>query len=80
MKIRILTFGITRDIIGANTLELDLPAGSKVADVQNELANRFPPIQKLAMLMIAVNAEYATAETLLTERDELALIPPVSGG
>ncbi|MBK8967777.1 MAG: MoaD/ThiS family protein [Saprospiraceae bacterium] len=80
MKIKILTFGITRDIIGADSLTLDFPAGSRVSDVQAHLADRFPPIKQLASLMIAVNAAYAKADTLLHEFDELALIPPVSGG
>ncbi|MCB0533062.1 MAG: MoaD/ThiS family protein [Lewinellaceae bacterium] len=80
MKIKVLTFGVTRDIIGEDVLFLDLPAGSTVADVRTHLTERFPPIEKLASLMFAVNAEYATSEAQLAELDELALIPPVSGG
>jgi molybdopterin synthase sulfur carrier subunit len=80
MKIRILTFGIARDIVGAGSFELELPTGSNVADVQSALESRFPGFKKLESLMIAVNTEYAAAETIVQERDEVALIPPVSGG
>ncbi len=80
MKIKVLTFGITRDIIGADSLLLDLPTGSTVSDVRAHLADRFPPMEKLVSLMIAVNAEYGTPDTQLGDMDELALIPPVSGG
>ena len=80
MKIEVLTFGIARDITGADTLQLQLPSGATVAELRAELAKQFPAFEKLRSLMVAVNAAYASDETILTERDELALIPPVSGG
>lgn len=80
MKIQILTFGIARDIIGHPTLPMELPEGSTVADVRMELTVRYPAFQKLQSVMIAVNTEYASAEIILNENDEVAIIPPVSGG
>lgn len=80
MKIKVLTFGIARDITNTDTLVVELPAGASAGELQHQLQEQFPAFKRLNSLRIAVNAEYATAETLLCENDEIALIPPVSGG
>jgi len=80
MQLTILAFGITRDILGASELSIDLPDGATVDDLKKELAQQYPSFGKLKALAIAVNSEYAGAEQVLQERDEIALIPPVSGG
>ena len=80
MKIRVLAFGIARDITNADTIILELPAGSKAGALQAHLQELFPAFKRLNTLRIAVNAEYADPDTLLRENDEIALIPPVSGG
>lgn len=80
MKIRVLAFGIARDITNADTLLVELPAGSDAAALKMHLQEQYPAFKRLNSLRIAVNAEYAAPETLLRENDEIALIPPVSGG
>lgn len=80
MKIRVLTFGIARDITNADTIQVELPAGSNAATLQTRLQEQYPAFKRLNSLRIAVNAEYADPDTLLRENDEIALIPPVSGG
>lgn len=80
IKIRLMTFGITRDMLGSSALELELPQGAKVSDLQRLLHDRFPALNRLASLLIAVNETYAAPELILHENDEIALIPPVSGG
>lgn len=80
MKIRVLTFGIARDIVNTDMLLVELPAGSNAGALQNLLQEQFPAFKRLNSLRIAVNTEYAGPETLLRENDEIALIPPVSGG
>ncbi|MBK6931171.1 MAG: MoaD/ThiS family protein [Saprospirales bacterium] len=80
MTIKILTFGIMRDIAGAERLEMELPNGANVAELEAALALQFPSIRRLGALFIAVNAAYANPDTVLSEHDEVALIPPVSGG
>ena len=58
-----------------------MPSGSCVSDLTNELLQRFPDLlTDGASLVTAVNAEYANAEAQLKDGDEVALIPPVSGG
>lgn len=80
MKIKLLCFGITRDIIGGFEHQLELPSAATVADLKAYLTNQFPDFQKLTSLRIAVNEDYAEDSTILQERDEIVLIPPVSGG
>ncbi len=80
MRIKILTFGITRDIIGTDEYELELADGANSDDLKNKLIERFPKIATLKSLMIAVNNAYSHSAQVLNENDEIALIPPVSGG
>ena len=80
MKIKILAFGIAKDIIKNRTLIVELPEGSNVGSLKNELTGRFPDFQKLKSLAIAVNEEYRPDDFNLNEKDEVVIIPPVSGG
>ena len=80
MKYKINLFGITRDIVGNNVIEMDMGQLSDVQAILNKLKTDFPKLQEIKSLMVAVNSEYAEGELLLTEKDEIALIPPVSGG
>jgi molybdopterin converting factor subunit 1 len=80
MKIKILAFGIARDIVGGFETTLELPTDATVADVKQQLTTQFPDFQKLASLKLAVNADYATDDLILTSEDEIVIIPPVSGG
>jgi molybdopterin synthase sulfur carrier subunit len=80
MKIEILAFGIVKDIIKNRTLSIDLPDGSNVGFLKKKLTDRFPDFQKLKSIAIAVNEEYQTDEFNLSEKDEVVIIPPVSGG
>ena len=79
MKYRIKAFGITRDIVGGREALIET-RGQTVADLRSQLATQFPGIRGLKSLLIAVNNEYAEETTELQESDEIALIPPVSGG
>jgi molybdopterin synthase catalytic subunit len=69
------------DIAGKRETEVELGEGLRAVDVYRLLCERYPEMSGLnGSLMYAVNAEYVDAETPLREGDELALIPPVSGG
>lgn len=80
MQLQILTFGIVKDIIGATILTLDVPNTMTVEALLDLLKNQYPALQNLTSLLVAVNNEYATKEHILKASDEVALIPPVSGG
>lgn len=80
MKCRIKAFGISREIIGSKLLEIEVPEGYPVSDLKKDLFKKYPTLVKLRSLYVAVNNEYAEEQSVLREGDEIALIPPVSGG
>jgi molybdopterin converting factor subunit 1 len=81
MLVHIRLFAILRQQAGVSELELELPDGSGVMDAAKQVGERFPAILKyLVRSAYAVNQSYVTADTKLNDGDELALIPPVSGG
>ena len=80
MKYKINLFGITRDIVGSSITEIEMEQLSDVQAVLGKLRTKFPKLRDIKSLMVAVNSEYAEGDLLLTENDEIALIPPVSGG
>lgn len=79
-RIRVKAFGITREILGRREIILELKDGQTVADLRARIASEHPRVQALKSLFVAVNNEYAEDALVLQEEDEVALIPPVSGG
>jgi len=80
MDLVIELFGITREIIGTPRLEYKSDTQLNVAELLDKLKEEYPSLQKLRLLMVAVNTDYATPEQILNSNDKIALIPPVSGG
>jgi molybdopterin converting factor subunit 1 len=79
MNLNVLAFGIAKDIFGKSAISFYLD-GETTADLKKSLEQQYPRLKQLASYMVAVNNEYAQDGDLLTERDEIAIIPPVSGG
>ncbi|MEO6435600.1 MAG: molybdopterin converting factor subunit 1 [Tepidisphaeraceae bacterium] len=81
VRITVKFFAIVRDRAGTAQAELDLGDGATVSDAAAALADRFGAIaDSLPRAAFAVNQNYASKETILNDGDELAVIPPVSGG
>jgi molybdopterin converting factor subunit 1 len=80
MNYKILLFGIAKDIIGKQEIELKIPGSVKVQDILARLKADYPRLKDLNSLVVAVNNEYAETNDGVKEADEIALIPPVSGG
>jgi MoaE-MoaD fusion protein len=81
MRITLLAFGMLRDLIPAAGSPLDLPEGATVSDLLDRcraLAASEPAVW--TSLAVAVNREYARGSHVLADGDEVALLPPVSGG
>jgi molybdopterin synthase sulfur carrier subunit len=78
----VFLFGIAKDIVGKS--ELDLSSLDQEPNSVDELIrfmnDSYPEFSKLSSLAVAVNGEYASNGILLDSNDEIALIPPVSGG
>ena len=80
MKTTILTFGIVKEIFNGASKEMNLKDGITVAELKNRLEAAYPEMKKLHSYLIAVNNEYAEDDLVLDSADEIAIIPPVSGG
>lgn len=78
MKMEILAFGIAREIFGGKSTTVE--GISDVSSLKKALEQQYPKLKELRSYMIAVNNEYADDHTLLNQGDEIAIIPPVSGG
>lgn len=81
MKIGVLFFGVLKEVVGRSAETVDLPEGARVRDVLLHYARIAPRFEAMVpSLAIAVNQEYAGADRLLRQGDEVGLLPPVSGG
>lgn len=76
----VLLFGIARDLTGQSIVSMPFSGESNVGDLLNQLHQRYPALTGIRSLLVAVNGEYAEMGQLLTNNDEIAIIPPVSGG
>jgi molybdopterin synthase catalytic subunit len=79
MQVRVFSFGVLKDWLGAAEATVELPDGATVRELLARLSER-KPTALLRGIAVSVNAEYATADHLLREGDEVGLLPPVSGG
>ena len=74
-------FAVVREAAGVAAVTLNLPAGATVADARDELLRLLPALSPhLGRCAYAVNQSYAAPDAPLRDGDELAVIPPVSGG
>jgi MoaE-MoaD fusion protein len=81
MRVRVLFFGILKDLAGKSSDLLELPEGASVRDVLAAYESRIRRLKEsLPSLAMAVNQQYAGPDTKLNPDDEVALLPPVSGG
>ena len=81
MRVRVLFFGLLKELAGRATDEIELPEGASVRSVIAHYESRIPSLrQSLPALALAVNQQYAGPDTKLNADDEVALLPPVSGG
>ena len=81
MRVRVLFFGMLKDLAGTSSDSLELPDGASVQTLLEHYAFHLPRVKaSLTSLAVAVNQQYAGAETELKSDDEVALLPPVSGG
>lgn len=80
MKIRVRYFASLAELAGTDSETLDAPEGSTPASLWDEARARHPELRAAARPAFARNGEYVEPETILSDGDEVALLPPVSGG
>jgi molybdopterin converting factor subunit 1 len=79
MKVNVLAFGIAKEIFGKTAIDVEL-SETTIAALKNTLEEKYPRLKQLATYMVAVNNEYAQPTQHINSNDEIAIIPPVSGG
>jgi len=81
MQIKVLFFGVTRDLTGLQEEQAEIPEGANLGGLWDRYAARFPCLNDLSsVLLLAVNQEIADRASRLQDGDEVAFLPPVSGG
>jgi molybdopterin converting factor subunit 1 len=81
MRVTVRLFARLRDIAGASELARDVETGATIRTVWRQLAGEFPGLADYERsISTAVNAEYAQLDHVLGDGDEVAFLPPVSGG
>ena len=81
MRARVLFFGMLKEVVGHAAEDAEFPAGADLRAVFECYAARFPQIKQMAAsIVVARNQEFAALSTRLADGDEVAFLPPVSGG
>jgi molybdopterin converting factor subunit 1 len=81
MRVTVQLFARLRDLAGTAEWTSDVPPGATVADVWQALEAAHPPVAAIrAAVSCAVNAEFARMNAAVQDGDEVAFLPPVSGG
>jgi len=81
VHIRVLFFGVLRDVVGRREDSLELPSGGRVETVFEHYAALAPRLKEMAAsVVLALNQEFSTPAATLHDGDEVAFLPPVSGG
>jgi molybdopterin converting factor subunit 1 len=79
LKIRL--FAILRDVVGEKEISISVPSGIKVRYLNNEILKKYPQLSSFSnKFVISVNFKVTSGDTIITSSDEIALLPPVSGG
>lgn len=81
MQVRVLFFGMLKEMLGRSSEELELPDGATLSDLLARYEKEVPKLKQfLPSIALSINEEYAAASSRLKAGDEVALLPPVSGG
>ena len=80
MKVKILFFGIAKDIVNQSSIDLELDKNITVKNMTDILIEKHTQFSSINDFSIAVNEVYVAKDMILKEGDVVAIIPPVSGG
>ncbi len=81
MELDLLLFASLRDVAGSATLRVNIPEGATVSQLLESVGQAHPQLTpKLGLVRVAIGNEFAAPEDVIPPDQEIALIPPVSGG
>ncbi|NNM23364.1 MAG: MoaD/ThiS family protein, partial [Flavobacteriaceae bacterium] len=76
----VLVFGIAKDIMGGASVHLEVELPTDVEGLKQHILDEYPAFEDVRSLAIAINNEYGLSNAIIKNGDEIAIIPPVSGG
>jgi molybdopterin synthase catalytic subunit len=80
-QIKVLFFASLRDYAGSKSMDMEIPDGTTILDLENILAQLYPRFEQVrTSMMAAINHEYVADDQVIPEHAEIAFFPPVSGG
>ena len=80
-KIKVRLFAVLREEVGEREITITVPSGVTVSYLNNEILKKYPQLKSFSNKFVtAVNCRVTTGDTIITSSDEIALLPPVSGG
>lgn len=80
-KIKVKLFAILREVVGESEITITVPTGITVNHLNNEILKKYPQLKSFSNKFVtSVNCKVTTGDTVITSKDEVALLPPVSGG
>lgn len=81
MQINVKLFAVAKQLATSDSIEVELPEGATIADLRDAIPKQHPALQGIVgQLKFAVDADYASDDKVLSTNQEIACIPPVSGG
>ena len=80
-KIKVKLFAILREVVGKREITITVPSGVTVGYLNNEILKKYPQLKSFRNKYVtSVNCKVTPGNTIITSSDEIALLPPVSGG
>ena len=80
-KIKVKLFAILRERVGESEITITIPSGFTVNHLNSEILKKYPQLKSFGNKFVtSVNCKVTTGDTVITSKDEVALLPPVSGG
>ena len=80
-KIKVRLFANLRELVGEKQITITVPSGVTVGYLNNEILKKYPQLKSFSNKFVtSVNCKVTTGNTIITSSDEIALLPPVSGG
>ena len=76
MNLKVLLFGISKDLLGTTSLVFSISPNTTVLEFKTQLQKEYPQLSEINSYAIAINESYATNEIVLKENDLIAIIPP----